>query len=81
MAENDTQKMLKSVLFSQMEILGRLDMIERHLGVDQSWMNESRAEAITALEYIVDSDFSEEIWQDLQPILRKISNFKDIKDH
>lgn len=73
----ETEKMLKTVLVMQTEILGRLDSIERHLGVDQSWQNESRGEAIAAMEYIADSDFGEELWQSMQPIIRKISEFQD----
>ncbi|MCL7938802.1 hypothetical protein M8009_00600 [Halomonas sp. ATCH28] len=73
----ETDKLLKSVLMMQTEILGRLDSIERHIGVDQSWANESRGEALAAMEYIADSDFGEEIWQSLQPIIRKFSAFQD----
>lgn len=73
----ETDQLLKTVLMMQTEILGRLDSIERHLGVDQSWANESRNEGIAAMEYIADSDFGGDIWQDLQPVIRKISALKD----
>ncbi|MGM0703864.1 MAG: hypothetical protein ACQEUG_15895 [Pseudomonadota bacterium] len=73
----ETEQLLKSVLMMQVEILGRLDAIERHVGVDQSKANEARGEAIAALEYIADSAFGQRIWKDLQPIIRKNSAFQD----
>nr|WP_300312822.1 hypothetical protein [Halomonas sp.] len=73
----ETDQMLKAVLVMQAEILGRLDSIERHIQADQSWHNESRGEALAAMEYIADCDIGKEIWKDLQPIIRKISAFQD----
>lgn len=72
----ETDKMLKTVLVMQAEILGRLDSIERHLGVDQSWQNESRGEGLAAIEYLADCDLGPGIWEDLQPIIRKIAAFE-----
>lgn len=72
----ETENMLKTVLVMQAEILGRLDSIERHLGVGPEWQNESRGEAMAAMEYLADCDLGPGIWEDLQPVIRKIGAFE-----
>ncbi|OLO05255.1 hypothetical protein [Salinicola socius] len=72
-----TDELLKSVLVMQVEILGRLEAIEREIGVDQAKANDNRGEAIAAIDYLADSGFGPETWKSLQLSLRKIAAFED----
>lgn len=74
MAENDTEKMLKTVLVMQAEMLGRLERIETSINTNRNPGIDPRFETLAELESLMDGDLGASLRSDIEDLIATVNN-------
>lgn len=69
----ETDKLLKTVLVMQAEILGRLEALEKAAGTDKNPRIDPRFDALAQLDSLMDTDLGASLRSDIDDLVDKVN--------